>query len=163
MAVISSGVSEQLSPIRVDSRVYVGATREKLSLSCRRGNRQAETSLLTTSWQCVGPQDRATSRTGLRVSEKSGSDHITSVPGSSYSWSQNFSVYWNNMFYFWWYCLGCDFFSPLHFNRERESWWMWWVLMEGSQERSYRSWVRKWEKEINAGFRKTVERGEETC
>ena len=31
MTVISSGVSEQLSPIRVDSRVYVGATREKLS------------------------------------------------------------------------------------------------------------------------------------
>ena len=49
MTVISSGVSEQLSPIRVDSRVSVGATREKLSLSCRCGNRQAETSLLTTS------------------------------------------------------------------------------------------------------------------
>ena len=46
MTVISSGVSEQLSPIRVDSRVYVGATSEKLYLSCRHGNRQAETSLL---------------------------------------------------------------------------------------------------------------------
>ena len=49
MTVISSGVSEQLSPIRVDSRVYVGATREKLSLSCRRGNGQVETSLLKSS------------------------------------------------------------------------------------------------------------------
>ena len=49
MTVIGSGVSEQLSPFRVDSRVYVGATREKLSLSCMRGNGQVETSLLKSS------------------------------------------------------------------------------------------------------------------